>query len=89
MGIPASWDAAGGGTLGIPPAQFFASVREALGRDANPPSEPEPIHLAEDIATLESQAQAIRDLTAAELPTLMNRLAETGGAAWVERGTGR
>ena len=36
MGIPASWDAAGGGTLGIPPAQFFASVREALGRNANP-----------------------------------------------------
>ena len=76
MGIPSPLDAAASGTLGIPPAQFFASVREALGRDATPPSEPY-VHLTEDIATLESQAQAIRDRTAAELPTLMNRLADT------------
>ena len=62
--------------MGIPSAEFLASVREALGRpDALPPNAYEP--LTDDLATLESRAAGVRERIAGELPDLSRRLEET------------
>ena len=63
-------------SLGIPTAEFLASVRDALGREAVPPETPY-LHLTEDVAALESQAVEIRQRIAEELPALMDDLATT------------
>ena len=62
--------------MGIPSAEFLASVREALGRpDALPPNAYEP--LTDDLAALENRATEVRDRIAGELPDLSRRLGET------------
>ena len=63
-------------TMGIPSAEFLASVREALGRDEGPPAEPYP-RLAEDLPALASQAAAVRNRIAGEMPALLDKMAET------------
>jgi L-lactate dehydrogenase complex protein LldG len=76
-------------SLGIPTADFIASVRGALGRDPEPPTTPYR-HLTEDIADLESQGAEIRRRIAGELPELMTQLADTAALrGWqVQRATG-
>lgn len=64
------------GSMGIPSGDFLAMVREALGRDETPPVEPY-APLLDDLAALESQAAAVRERIAAELPGLMTQVADT------------
>ncbi len=62
--------------MGIPSAEFLASVREALGRpDAPPANAYEP--LTDDLAALENRAAEVRERIAGELPDLSRRLGET------------
>ncbi|MCY4415596.1 MAG: lactate utilization protein [Chloroflexi bacterium] len=62
--------------MGIPSAEFLASVRDALGRaDAPPENAYEP--LTDDLATLENRAIEVRERIAGELPELSRRLGET------------
>ena len=62
--------------MGIPSAEFLASVRDALGRaDAPPDNAYEP--LTDDLATLENRAIEVRERIAGELPDLSRRLGET------------
>ena len=62
--------------MGIPSAEFLASVRDALGRADSPPENPyEP--LTDDLATLENRAIEVRERIAGELPELSRRLGET------------
>ena len=63
-------------SLGVPTADFLASVRRALGRPDRPPDAPYP-HLAEDASALSRQAAALRQRTAAQLPDLLTQLADT------------
>ena len=77
MGIQRGHETAGEAvSMGIPSAEFLASVREALGRDEGPPAEPYP-RLAEDLSALASQAAAVRNRIAGEMPALLDKLAET------------
>ncbi len=62
--------------MGIPSAEFLASVRDALGRADEPPENAyEP--LTDDLATLENRAIEVRERIAGELPELSRRLGET------------
>ena len=62
--------------MGIHSAQFLASVREALDRPDEPPADPyEP--LSDTVEALESRAAEVRERIAAELPALMDRMADT------------
>ena len=63
-------------SLGVPAADFLASVRRALGRPNQPPEDPYP-HLAEDASALSRQAAELRQRTAAQLPDLLTQLADT------------
>ena len=63
-------------SLGVPAADFLASVRRALGRPDQPPEDPYP-HLAEDASALSRQAAELRQRTAAQLPDLFTQLADT------------
>ena len=77
MGIQRTHDATSPGvSMGIPAAQFLASVREALGRDEGPPPEAYP-PLSEDLPELESRAAAVKQRIAGELPALLDRMAAT------------
>ena len=79
MGIPFGHGRSGrAGSMGIPSGRFLASVREALGREEGPPEEEYP-RLSEDLTALESQAAAVRERIAEEMPLLMDRMAETAG----------
>ena len=69
-------NAAGSASLGIPSARFLASVREALGRPDEPPARPHP-PLADDLDAIESAARRVRADVAAQLPGLLDRMAET------------
>ena len=71
MTTPANQD-----SLGVPAADFLASVRRALGRPNRPPADPY-IHLAEDAGALSRQAAELRQRTAAQLPDLLTQLADT------------
>ncbi len=64
------------GNMGIPSRQFLASVREALGRADGPPADAYDV-LSADLAALESQAAAVRERIAGELPALLARMADT------------
>ena len=71
MTTPANQD-----SLGVPAADFLASVRRALGRPNRPPADPY-IHLAEDAGALSRQAAELRQRTAAQLPDLLTQLVDT------------
>ena len=62
--------------IGIPPAEFLASVREALGREDMPPADPY-APLQDDLIEIERRAAEARRRIAGELPELMGRLADT------------
>ena len=62
--------------MGIPSADFLASIRRALGRQDEPPPNPY-APLQDDLATLEERASETRRRIAGELPSLMDRLADT------------
>ena len=64
--------------MGIPSAEFRATVRAALGRPAGPPDEPYDV-LARELPELESQAENVRARIARERPQLLDRMAETAG----------
>ena len=64
------------GSMGIPSGDFLAMVRGALGREDAPPVEPYAT-LSDDLAALESQAAAVRERIAGELPDLMTQMADT------------
>ena len=64
------------GSMGIPSEDFLAMVRGALGREDAPPAEPY-APLLDDLAALESQATAVRERIAGELPGLMTQMADT------------
>lgn len=63
-------------SMGIPSAEFLASVREALGRADEPPTNPY-APLQDDLAALTEQAATVRERVARELPDLSRRLGET------------
>ena len=62
--------------MGIPSADFLASVREALGREDTPPADPY-APLQDDLIQIEQRAAEARRRIAGELPELMGRLANT------------
>ena len=62
--------------MGIPSAEFLASVRDALERPDEPPLDPY-APLLDDLATLEERASEIRQRIATELPRLIGQLADT------------
>ncbi len=62
--------------MGIPSAQFLASVREALGREEGPPAEPYAA-LHDGVSELESTAAAVRERVAGEMPVLLDKMADT------------
>ena len=62
--------------MGIPTAEFLASVREALGREDEPPADPYG-PLTDELATLENRAAEVRERVASELPELSTRLGDT------------
>ena len=64
------------GSMGIPSDDFLAMVRGALGREDAAPVEPY-APLSDDLAALESQAEAVRERIAGELPGLVTRMADT------------
>ena len=64
--------------MGIPSADFLATVRDALGREDGPPAEPYAV-LSDDLATLESRALEVRERITGELPGLMTQMADTAG----------
>lgn len=64
--------------MGIPSEQFRETVRAALGRDAGPPPEPYDV-LSQELVTLETQAEDIRERVAQEMPELLDQMAETAG----------
>lgn len=61
--------------IGIPTAEFLASVREALGRADEPPASPY-APLQDDLAALTERAETVRERVARELPDLSRRLSE-------------
>ena len=63
-------------SLGIPSADFLASVRDALGREAGPPAAAYH-HLLESAGELELQAAEIRRRNAGDLPLLLDKMAGT------------
>lgn len=64
--------------MGIPAAQFLATVRDALGREGGEPAEP--YHrLQDDLAAVESQASEVRERLQSEIGSLMDQMAVTGG----------
>ncbi len=63
-------------SLGIPSADFLASVRDALGREAGPPAAAYQ-HLLESAGELELQAAEIRRRNAGDLPLLLDKMAGT------------
>ena len=76
-------------SMGIPSSEFLASVRDALGRSDEPPSNlygP----LTDDLPTLEERAIEVRQRIADELPEISRRLGETAALrGWnVSRCTG-
>lgn len=64
--------------MGIPSAEFLASVREALGRPDEPPPDPY-APLSDTPESLASRALEVRERVAAQLPELTDRMAETAG----------
>ena len=64
------------GSMGIPSGDFLAMVRAALGREDAAPVEPY-APLSDDLAALESQAEAVRERIAGELPGLVTRMVDT------------
>lgn len=65
-----------GGSISIPSAQFLASVREALGREEGPPTDPYAA-LQDGFSDLESRAAAVRERIAGEMPVLLDKMADT------------
>ena len=63
-------------SMGIPSEDFLAMVRGALGRENMPPVEPY-APLSDNLAALESQAAAVRERIAGELPGLMTQMGDT------------
>ena len=61
--------------LGTPKAEFLAGVRQALGRADVPPTEPYP-RLTDTTSELEVQAIEVRRRLAANLPALLDQLAD-------------
>lgn len=64
--------------MGIPPGDFLASVRAALGREDAPPDQPY-APLLDSLEALESEAIGVRERIAGEMPGLMDRMADTAG----------
>ena len=62
--------------MGIPSADFLTSVRKALGREDEPPTNPY-APLLDDLDALQERASAARRRIASELPALMGQLADT------------
>ena len=62
--------------LGVPSGQFLTMVRNALGRDDAPPPVAH-LPLQDDLPALEAAAAALRARVAAELPALLDRMADT------------
>ena len=62
--------------IGIPTAEFLASVRDALGRADEPPANSY-APLQDDLAALTEQATTVQERVARELPDLSRRLGET------------
>ncbi len=62
--------------MGIPSAQFLASVREALGREDGPPAEGYAA-LQEELAEIEARAAAVRERIAGEMPGLLDKMVDT------------
>ncbi len=63
-------------SMGIPSSEFLASVREALGREDEPPASPY-LALTDELRTLEERAGEVRRRIAEELPELSRRLGDT------------
>lgn len=74
--------------MGIPSAQFLATVRDALGREVGEPVKP--YHrLQEDLAAVETQASEVRERLQGEIGSLMDQMAVTGGLrGWNVRRSG-
>jgi len=62
-------------SLGVPKAEFLASVRQALGREDVPPAQLYP-RLADTLAELEDQASQIRRRLEENLAALLDKLAD-------------
>ena len=62
--------------MGIPAADFLATVRDALGREAGPPSGGYAA-LQEELTALEDRAAAVRERIAGEMPGLLGKMADT------------
>ena len=63
------------GVPGIPKAEFLRSVRESLGRENAPPSQPYR-RLTETSADLERQASEVRQRISENRPALLDKLAD-------------